>query len=262
MRRMRASDLEETDPRFLARRIPAIGRDMRGTDRGSHVRLSGRDAGSHGKLLKVSGLSDSSPWLAAVSSVYSGYVGGGAGPTAGVWASGIIGSGAATVPVIFDAKPDVNIQLPGDSVDIDVSWAPTYLAISATEAPPSIVLSQLPEFADVSAVACRGTSSRGAATYTQRFITGVAGVYQFKLPPFADRFMAYAPAANYAFLTQIDFTTNDVAATGQIITTYTSAQILAIRDAGGTITIPGNAAAFRVTTSAGTNFWLSSILSL
>jgi hypothetical protein len=251
----------ELDPRFFADSRPAGNVDNQ-RNRGGLVTLVGTDAGSKAKLIKVSGISDSSPWLAAVSANYRGYVGGAAGPTAGVWATGTVGSGGGTVPVAFDVKPDSNIQLPGDALDIDVGWAPVFLATNATDAIPAVNLASLPQFADVSAVICRGTSSRGSTTFTQRFFTGQAGVYQFRLPPFADKFMAYAPTANYAFLTTIEFTTSEDPAFGQVIASYTAAQVQAILAAGNLIPVPGMAQGLRVTTSAGTNFWLTHFLSL
>lgn len=243
----------ELDERFIPRHN--LGRPAPVTaNYGKAAILLGANPSGSEKLLKID-RDTKDPLVVAVSTIYQG-IGSGTGLQTGVRVSGIFGSGGATARVLFDAKPDSNIMLPGSSVDLDVSWDPTYQGTAANSGgkpAQAIQAGLLPTQANVSAVAVSGQTSRGNATKTDYFNVFAAGNWLLECPPFVDKFVLYtALDASYANITTVEFlTASEVAAGPQVVMTYTGAQLLALKNTGAAIIVPGNVSAVRVTTSAG-----------
>lgn len=238
----------ERDPRFLV--DGAYGRvSPAQSNWGSRARLLNTKPNEVVKLIRIEGTGDS-PWIVSVSTTITGAAIAGTG----VRVSGNFGSGGSFNRVEFDAAPDQSIMLPGAAIDLDVGWDPIYqcnLGNSGGKATEVIVAGILPDSADVSAVACRGESIRGSATRTQFVDISAAGNWIVKIPPYAnDLAVAVDLDANYPTITLLEFLTSDNAAALQVIVSFTGAQLLALKNAGGTIPVPGNAVAVRIAATA------------
>lgn len=256
-RRSMRGEPPETDPRFM-RAAAQVGRLSPTTSNwGTRCRLSGANVADQRKLLRVE--SDAQePWLVSVSTQYVGAIG--IASPAGAIARGLFGTGGGTAAVEFDVKPDVAVQLPGGTVDLDVMWAPGFTGVAGGVATPSVQSGALPEFADITSVACQGGISRGRAVRAQEYFASGAMTSAIFLPPFADDFMLLADTASLANLTSVTFmagATNLVA-----VHTYTAADLAAIRLNGATIPVPGVATALNVVTAGAFHGYLNYYLSL
>jgi len=217
---------------------------------GSTVKLFGNRPEEKVKLLRLTGPGDS-PWLASVSAKFPPDAA--PGGVTGVRVTGRFGSGGGSMPVDFDAKPGTMIQLPGQSIDLDVGWAPEYTG-SAASTGGAIEVFITPSVAsrvEGAAVACHGEAARGAATSTLSVQLLVAGNWILPIPPFADAFTFYNLAdAAYANVTSLEFGTSPIVGGFAPIVTFTGAQLLALKNAGIAAPVPGIAAAMRITTGA------------
>lgn len=249
-------EIQETDPRFLVADKP-MG-VVRRTSHGNTFTLDGANPDSKGKLIKVEN-DKSLPWTVAVNSKLP------AGATlgtsrVGAMARGTFGNGGVTENVEFDCTPDSVVFLPGAFVDLDVTWSPR-IELQAANAFVERVTGTLPQFLEVHAVASLGdTPARGTATRTF-FVdsaVGAGGPWRLPIPPFADKLHVYCQAeADYANITSLVF------AMGSGIVTYTGAQLLAFKNAGVGIPVPGNALTANLTLGAALgNMYLTYDLSL
>lgn len=232
---------------------------IRNTSHGSSYTLKGANPADGGKLIKCDNEADA-PWQLAVGANYPQGASLGTQATGAV-AKGTIGNGGATVNVEFDCKPDTTLGLPGSSIDLDVSWSPQITLTAGNlfifEQPVS---ANLPVELRVNAVASLGVPSRGSATRTYLVDTtiGAGGPFRLPIPPFADQLAVLMPTdAAYADITTLTF------ASGRPIVQYTGAQLLALKNAGQLVPVPGTAVTANLVLAAGGNLlYLSYILSL
>lgn len=247
----------ETDPRFLEH-APAMG-VVRANNFGQSAVLLGADAAARAKLLKFdAGDPRVGSWAVSVTSQYVG----GSAPVAGVLASGTFGTGGTVCKVEFDVKPDASITLPGQSIDLDAAWAPVLFGTAGNVLTSRVDITTLPERALLNAVAVSGDMARGRPTRTQIFVPQAAGTYNIPIPAFADEMMINVDRTFYAGnITDASFRIGGAA--GQLITNYTGAEVLAIRDAGMLLPVPGVADHLRITLpGAGGVLYLTYTLSL
>ena len=242
----------ETDPRFLAR--GPVGRVAPTLNNwGSSCRLNGFVPGDTRKLLRLE-TPAGSPLVVSVSAVTSGIT---VDPpfglmSAGIRVSGNFGTGGSFNKVVFDARPDQSIQLPGGSIDLDVSWDTEFRGTAASSggaAEEVLNALALPTFADISGVACHGTTSRGTATRTLPFFPFVAvGNWTIPIPPYADELGVYlSNDASYVNLGTVEILTS-LGVGAAPLAEYTGATLLAMKNAGAMIPLPGNASHVRITT--------------
>lgn len=242
----------EYDPRFIDDG-KARGRVAPTTSNwGSRSILPGTDINAAAKLLRLEG-DGTYPWQVSVTSKLEG----GVAPVLGPVVTGNFGSGGSFNRVEFDARPDQTLQLPGAAIDLDVSWEPTWrmtaVNAGALILPELLDASLLPERAIVSGVACHGETARGQATRTQRVTsnTVAGGFWLIEVPPYADHlFVATSTDASYNLITSLGFLPSTNPA-GVPMLSYTGAELLALKNAGQPIPLPGTTVAVRLELGAG-----------
>lgn len=220
---------------------------------GNIVSLDGSNPNSSGKLVRVDDDSgDQVPWLFSVSSTIIPTESSDARENIIIpVAKGFFGPGGATQNFECDAKPDSILSLPGTTADVKAVWD-RILEYTAFVGPAVYdVVNQvttvdghnaLPRSAQVTGGVKHGSPATPSATRTRVF-TQVGNAPHnslFIIPPFSNSLMLYLQTdANYAGLTFLTFFTT-TSGTGQIIS-YTGAQVLAFKNAGVAIPIPGTA---------------------
>lgn len=240
-----------------------MGRFINPTNFGNVVTLDGTRADASGKLLRLqdAGPNDSGnipnrgvfedPYIVAISSNIIPGVGVFRG-TLGPVLKGNFGTGGASHSFEVDVKPDTIFSLPGTSCDLNVVWdeaietTPTGQRFTRGSAPG--LLDFLPETALIRGTMKHGSISRPNATRTNIIFLSDAGVaVRLPVPPFSVDYMLYASFAMYAADVTLRFFAGNVE-----IVAYTGPEILAIRNIGDTIPVPGLATEYSIVATATT----------
>lgn len=233
---------------------------------GSRAVLDGLQNDSSAKLIKAVDYSESYfPWLITVTAEQTS---GATTALLGPIVSGEFGVGSVVQTVEFDAKPDTVIALPGVSVDLTARWD-YLLQYSNAGAPPVDIVSKirstggfslLPLTAVVKATAKHGIPSYPNATRTISAQAVGAGNHtcDMTVPPFVTSFDVSVPNdVDYGNITSLY-----LIGTNFVRVTYTGAQLLALKNAGSPVPIPGGIDRMQWVLSAPINWFTSFRLNL
>lgn len=214
---------------------------------GNKVVLSGSRPDGTGTLFRVDDDSSSQvPWLASIKSVLGP---GQSFTTLGPIIKGQFGVGGITHDFEADAKPDSILTLPGTTAYVNTVWDQAFIFTDNGANPDTVQRvrefgghSLLPESAIVQGGVKHGSPVTPNATRTFVFRTqgGANHAMLFDCPAFSNTVTLYAANdAAYANFTLEFLAANGIA--GSIITHFTGAQLLAFKNAGQPIPIPGGA---------------------
>lgn len=244
--------------------------NTRSNNVGNEVRLLGSRPDDTGTPVRVDDDDPKQvPWLLSVSCKIT------TTSTTGVLTpiiQGFFGVGGTAHTFECDTNPDSILTLPGTTAQVKVVWDTLALyTTAAVPGDPDTVThvraiggsNLLPDLAVVKAGVKHGSPVTPNATRTLEFsaIGGPAHILRFTLPAFSNTMFLYLGTdGSYANVTSLTFA-QSFAAPGPLVT-YSGAQLLAFKNAGIPVPIPGGATVCTLTLTANGGGFLSFNLNL